>query len=132
MAENYYKTCKELDECNELIEKYYLSGQYKKCFDGHLKIAEKGYPLAECQIGYFYYEGLGIEKDIDKSFYWTERAAKHGDRDAQVNLAELFYEKGCVVEKDNEKAKEWYKKAAINGHPEAIKKCSSLGIKVDS
>lgn len=46
MASDYYKPCKELDECEELINKYYLTAQYEKCFEGHLKLAEKGYPLA--------------------------------------------------------------------------------------
>ncbi len=127
MAENYYKPCRELDECNELIEKYFLCGQYEKCFEGHLKLAERGYPLAECQAGYFYYEGLGVGKDLEKSFYWTRRAAEHGDRDAQNNLAELFYTQGAVVEKDMEKAEEWYQRAARNGHPEALEKCRARG-----
>ena len=50
----------------------------------------RGYPLAECQIGYFYYEGLGVEKDLEKALYWTRRAAEHGDRDGQYNLAEFL------------------------------------------
>lgn len=75
MAESYYKPCAEFYRCNELIEKYWESKQYDKCFAGHMELAEKGYPLAECQVGYFYLEGLGVEKDLPKAFYWTERAA---------------------------------------------------------
>lgn len=67
MSESYYKPCRELDICNELIEKYFNTQQYEKCFGGHLVLAEQGYPLAECQIGYFYYDGLGVEKDLDKA-----------------------------------------------------------------
>ena len=40
-----------------------------------------GYPLAECQISYYYYDGLGAEKDLKKALYWTRRAVEHGDRD---------------------------------------------------
>ncbi len=68
MAECYYKPCKELDICNELIEKYFQTGQYELCFVGHMVLAELGYPLAECQVGYFYLEGLGVEKDVEKAF----------------------------------------------------------------
>ena len=32
MADAYYKPCKEFDICNELIEKYWESKQYDKCF----------------------------------------------------------------------------------------------------
>ena len=104
MAGAYYKPCKEFDICNELIEKYWESKQYDKCFEGHLVLAEQGYPLAECQIGYFYYEGLGVEKDLEKALYWTRRAAEHGDRDGQYNLAE-FYEDAIGVERDIEQVK---------------------------
>lgn len=87
----YYKPCPELDECNRIMDAYWESQEYDKVFAGHLPLAEQGYPLAECQIGYFYREGLGIEKDLNKAFYWTKRAAEHGDRDGQYNLS-LFYE----------------------------------------
>lgn len=127
MADVYYKPCAELDKCNELIEKYFETKQYEKCFEGHLELADKGYPLAECQVGYFYLDGLGVEKDLSKALYWTERSANHGDRDGQYNLA-WFYENGIGVEADMEKAQYWYKKAALQGHDLAVEKCSELGI----
>jgi TPR repeat protein len=125
MTSNYYKACKELDICDELIEKYYLTKDYKKCFEGHLELAEKEYPLAECQVGYFYWAGLGVEKNEEKAFYWTQRAALHGDRDAEFNLAK-FYEEGYSVEIDMQKAISWYKKAALQEHDIAIEKCKEL------
>ena len=130
MASSYYKPCVELDICNELIEKYFKTKQYKKCFEGHLDLADKGYPLAECQVGYFYLDGLGVEKDISKALYWTERSANHGDRDGQYNLA-WFYEEGIGIDVDIEKAQCWYKKAALQGHDLAIAKCREFGIDIE-
>lgn len=78
-------------------------------------------------MGYFYLEGIGVEKNLKKAFYWTERAARHGDWDAQYNLAE-FYENGLEVEPDLEKSKYWYQQAALQGHDSAIQKCRELGI----
>lgn len=130
MENGYYKPCKELDICNELIEKYWNTQQYDKCFSGHLVLAEQGYPLAECQIGYFYFDGLGCEKDIAKAVCWTRRAAEHGDRDGQYNLA-WFYEDGIGVAQDMEKAKEWYKKAAQQNHDMAMDKCKELGVMIE-
>jgi hypothetical protein len=127
MSESYYKPCRELDICNQLIEKYFNTRQYKKCFEGHLALAEQGYPLAECQIGYFYCDGLGVEKDYEKALYWTRRAADHGDRDGQCNLA-WFYEEAIGVERDMEQAIFWYRKAALQDHDLAIKKCRELGV----
>lgn len=131
MSEQYYKPSKELDICNELIEKYFNTKQYKKCFEGHLALAEQGYPLAECQVGYFYYDGLGVEKDLEKAVYWTRRAADHGDRDGQCNLA-WFYEDGIGVERDMDKARYWYQKAALQNHDLAIEKCKELGVELNA
>ncbi len=130
MPEPYYKPCKELDLCNELIEKYFQTQQYEKCFQGHLPLAEQGYPLAECQIGYFYLEGLGVEKDLEKALYWTRRAADHGDRDGQYNLA-WFYEEALGVDRDLEQALFWYRQAALQGSDLAIEKCKAYGVSLE-
>lgn len=127
MSKGYYKPCREFDRCNELIERYFKTQQYEKCFEGHMSLAEQGYPLAECQIGYFYSEGLGVEKDLKKAVYWTRRAADHGDRDGQYNLAS-FCEEAVGTERDTEQAHFWYKMAAKQGHTLAIEKCRELGI----
>ena len=82
---------------------------------------------AECQVGYFFYDGIGVEKDADKAFYWTQRAAEHGDRDGQFNLA-YFYEEGIGTPVNMEKAKHWYKKAAEQNHDLAIQKCQDLNL----
>ena len=126
----YYKPCKEFDECNRLIEEYFKRSQYEKCFAGHLTLAEAGYPLAECQVGYFYLEGLGVEKDLAQAFAWTKRAAEHGDRDGQYNLA-TFYEEGIGTEADLGLAKYWYQQAAEQNHDLASKKCRELGIEIE-
>lgn len=131
MSECYYKPCRELDICNELIEKYFNTQQYEKCFEGHLVLAEQGYPLAECQVGYFYYDGLGVEKDLEKAVWWTRRAADHGDRDGQCNLA-WFYEDCIGVERDVEQAAFWYRQAALQDHDLAIDKCKELGVSLDN
>ena len=127
MGDFYYNPCPELDRCNELIEKYFQTQQYDKCFEGHLVLAEQGYPLAECQVGYFYFDGLGVEKDLEKALYWTRRAAEHGDWDGQYNLA-WFYENAVGVERDLEKAKHWYYQAALQNHDLAIEKCKEYAM----
>ena len=90
---DYYAPCKELDECNALIEQYWNTKRYELCFAGHLKLAEKGYPLA----------------------------AQNGDRDAQFNLG-WFYENGIIVPKDLEIANVWYHKAAAQQQTDALEK----------
>ena len=107
MASAYYRPCPELDRCNELIAKYWETKEYDKLFAGYLPLAELDYPLAECQIGYFYCEGLGVEKDLEKAFYWTRRAAEHGDRDGQFNLG-CFYEEGTALARSMEQGSAYW------------------------
>lgn len=78
-------------------------------------------------MGYFYYVGLGVEKDLEKALYWTRRAAEHGDRDGQYNLA-WFYEDAIGIERDIEMAKHWYRMAAMQDHNLAFEKCKKLGV----
>lgn len=129
MASSYYTPCKELALCEELIEKYWNTQRYDKCFEGHLALAEQGYPLAECQVGYFYLKGLGVEQNAEQAFYWTQRAAVHGDWDGQYNLAS-FYEEGVGVARDPALARHWYRQAALQKHALALEKCRELGITV--
>lgn len=127
MASKYYQPCRELTICDELIEKYFKAQEYEKCFLGHLALAEQGYPLAECQVGYFYSHGLGTERDPEKAFYWTRRAAEHGDRDGKYNLAECYAD-GFGVERNREQAEYWYREAARQNQEYAMNKCRELGI----
>ena len=121
MASEYYKPCKELEQC-EALDQYWEKKQFDKFFKEYLKIAEEtSYPLAQCQVGFCYLEGIGVERNFEKAFYWCLLAAEQGDWDAQYNLASM-YEDGLYVEKDLEKAKHWYLCAANQGHKLAMKK----------
>lgn len=57
-------------------------------------------------IGSAYYNGDGIEEDMQKAIYYWERAALLGSRVATQNLITL-YEDGEEIPKNETKAKEW-------------------------
>ena len=127
MASRYYAPCRELEICDSLFSQYWEAGEYGRIFSGLLPLAEQGYPLAECQVGYFYAQGLGVERNLDKALLWTRRAAEHGDRDGQFNLG-CFYEEGTVLARDMEQAALWYQRAARQGHTEAAERLRALGV----
>ncbi len=117
----YYRPCKELDECVKL-DAFWETKQFEKWFDGYRRIAEEThYPLAECQLGYCYLEGIGTKKDIERAVFWTLQAAEHGDRDAQYNMG-CIYESGLVPCTDEKDAGYWHRKAAQQGHDLAMEK----------
>ena len=127
MASRYYAPCRELEICDSLFSQYWEAGEYGRIFSGLLPLAEQGYPLAECQVGYFYAQGLGVKRDLDKALLWTRRAAEHGDRDGQFNLG-CFYEEGTALARSMEQAALWYQRAARQGHTEAAERLRALGV----
>jgi len=62
--------------------------------------------------------GLGIEKNYQKSFELFSICANSGDPYAQYALAQ-YYEYGKGIAADNMKALEYYNMAAQKGHPDA-------------
>ena len=74
-----------------------------------------------------YLKGQGVPQDDANAFYWTKRAAEHGDWDAQYNLG-TFYEAGIGTARDAEQAKRWYIAAAQQGQDEALEKCRTEGL----
>ena len=72
--------------------------------------ADSDFPPAERNLGICYEKGHGIQRDEKLSAYWFERAASHGNADAQSEIAERYYV-GNGVEKDEDRAWEWMEKA---------------------
>ena len=50
------------------------------------KAADAGHARAQCQMGLFYMNGLGVDRDEDKGVEWLEKAAKQNNAQSQYNL----------------------------------------------
>ncbi len=86
----------------------------KKAVPYILKAAKSGLAIAQCQLGSMYGNGQAVEKDIEKSIYWTQLAADQEYPMAEANLAAHYYS-GEGVKQDKEKALELYKLSALHG-----------------
>ena len=64
----------------------------------YIKAAKQGHAIAKCNLGSFYFNGDGVEKDLKKAAEWFEQA-KQGHADAQYNLG-VCYEHGGGVPQD--------------------------------
>src|SRR5688572_30400430 len=78
--------------------------------DWNQELVDNGHINAQYNLAQKYYE----EKNLEKAFYWYQKAAKNEDINAQNNLGWL-YQNGFGTEKNLEKAFYWYQKAAENG-----------------
>ena len=73
--------------------------------------AEKGNTLGQVMLGYHYSDGLVVQQDYSKAFYWYQKAANQGDKFGQFNIG-YAYANGQGVLQDYSKALEWFKKSA--------------------
>lgn len=74
------------------------------------RLAEKGYPTAQCILGLKYYFGDYVEEDLSEAAKWLRMSAVQGNVDAQRALGNLYNRLGNTGE-----AKKWYQKAAAFG-----------------
>ncbi len=75
------------------------------------KAAEQGHSLAQFVLGFNYYNGRGVEKDLHEAVRWYRKAAEQGLAGAQCNLGVCF-ENGTGVAQDINEAVRWYRKSA--------------------
>lgn len=62
-----------------------------------------------------YYEGDGVDKDMDKALLLFEKSTEQGFAPGQDNLG-FMYETGSGVPRDAALAAEWYRKAGEQGY----------------
>ena len=67
----------------------------------YYKIAEKGDPLVQMMLGWWFYGGKKF--DVKEAVKWFEKSAQQGNRDGKYFLS-FCYERGDGVPKDPEKA----------------------------
>lgn len=52
--------------------------------------AEAGFPMAQVELGEMYYQGHGVERDLQTSIHWLERSAAAPYPRARMNLAQAL------------------------------------------
>ncbi len=89
------------------------------------RAAQTGVALAEHNLGYYYFDGVGGVKDRNAAATWFRRAAEQGVVDSQYNLARL-YELGEGVSQNSAEAYKWYLLAAAGGDQGAQRSADTL------
>ncbi|EIB1344101.1 sel1 repeat family protein [Salmonella enterica] len=96
---------------NELGVLYEKAKNYTKSAYWYNKSAEKGYSLAQYNIGVAYENGRGVSKNYQKANDWYRKAA--------FNLGMLYFE-GKGVPQDYRKSREWFMQAAAENNTMAM------------
>lgn len=104
----------------------YLMGDYEKARYEALIDATDGKPEAQMLLGQLYFNGEGVEKDLQAAMYWYEKAATQGFVDAQYRLGSLYFDGKHDIPKNYDKAYRWLQLALDNGHADAKPKLEGL------
>ncbi|MDE5887832.1 MAG: sel1 repeat family protein [Muribaculaceae bacterium] len=102
----------------------------------YLEAADRGNAKAMNYLGFRYFKGEYVDKDIDSALFWLSKAVEAGDPGAANNLGYL-YASGMAVEQDFGKAREWFGIAADAGIHSAEAQladlfCEGLGGETDT
>ncbi len=82
-------------------------------------LADNGNPVAQYQLGYLYYSGLGVSKSHKRAMEWWLKSANAGNVDSQYALGILYFE-GVGIKTDFVEGCRWLGAAASSGIPAAI------------
>lgn len=96
----------------------FLAASAEKYSPELLTRAQNGNADAQFWVGYAYYKGEGVTKDVNEAFKWMQKAANQSNASAQ-NWMGYFYDHGIGTEKNDAKTIEYYTKADNNGNGQA-------------
>ncbi|MEI8294975.1 MAG: tetratricopeptide repeat protein [Alphaproteobacteria bacterium] len=76
--------------------------------------ARQGDIGAQFVLGYSFFEGMGVEKNLTRAVEYLQAGAENGSARCQGVLG-IMYQKGIGVKKDSKKAFDWFQKSADQG-----------------
>ena len=107
-------------QCN--LGHYYFTHaanqDYQKAIEWYTKAADQNVTAAQEQLGFMYYNGIGVEKDEQKALYYYGLVAKSDKADTLCRLGHRYYF-GEGIGQDYQEAIKLYQEAAQKGSAEA-------------
>lgn len=102
----------------------YLKAQQNRKFKNAIEkfnaASSMGLAEASHYLGYCYFNGLGIEKNIDKAIECYKKSAEQGYDSSQFNLGQIYENQNM------DESMKWYQKAAAQGHSKAKQRLEYL------
>lgn len=99
---------------HNLALSFYQDRNYVMSAQAVAQSAAAGYPPSMFMLGIYYYNGIGVNKDIGKAIYWINAAANMRHGGAQCIMG-YFNDIGILGRVDKNAAAMWYQMAINNG-----------------
>ena len=75
----------------------YTEGKFPEAVLIYQECAKKGDINCQRRLGFMYYQGKGVVRDLSNANYWFLQAYEHGDEQASVGLFRVLVERGEYV-----------------------------------
>lgn len=92
-----------------------IAVDHGEAFRWAMKAARRGHPIAQHNVASAYFDGRGVDKDLEQARYWYQQAAEQGFAHSQWSLAEMYL-KGDGVAPNREEAVKWLTKSLVQNH----------------
>ena len=99
------------NESLKLLQGHGVARDERRSFTLNVKAAKGGHADAVLAMGWFYLNGVGVERDIEKAKRWYRESARRGEPRAMFSLGEIAY-----YERDFSDALQWFTRASKAGH----------------
>jgi uncharacterized protein len=103
---------------NESLDLVHGNGVAKdenRAFVLNAQAAHGGHSDAVLAMGWFYLNGVGVERDVDKARTWYRKSARRGEKKAMFSLGQIAYD-----ERDYSDALIWFRRASKAGHTRSL------------
>lgn len=77
--------------------KAFENQQYDVAYENIYPFAKQGDMMAQMVIGTMYQDGMGVDKDYEKSLYWYKKSAVQNNPVAQMALSNVYADKNDMV-----------------------------------
>jgi TPR repeat protein len=111
-------TAKAISLYNQSLDYWLGRGVAKddqRAFALNAEAAQQGYADAVLAMGWFYLNGVGVERNIERARKWYHDSAGRGEPKAMFSLGQIAYD-----ERDYFDALVWFKRASDAGHNRSL------------
>ena len=103
------------NESLDLLEGNGVAKDERRAFILNAEAAHGGHADAVLAMGWFYLNGVGVERDIDQARKWYRESARRGQPKAMFSLGQIAYD-----ERDFSDALTWFTRASEAGHARSL------------
>jgi TPR repeat protein len=111
---NSGRTASEDDKLFLQAEQLYRTGAYKQAFPMYMELASRGRRGCGRFVGWMYFAGEGVERNVPAAYAWFVNAANQGDIEASFGAG-----RSCLLMHRYEEALEWFAKGCAQDFPPA-------------